>query len=144
MQDSLALGFMLKACLAVLPHLAESRTTISTCMTCSSTQTSRLQACRLQLALRHLYHGLLQIEYKPRRVARVVGKLAEKPLRPGQSLQGVLVRRGQQHSIMQPEELPSFTTLHTGKVGAAARCWHMHCHCHRCGAAVLRLPPGGS
>jgi hypothetical protein len=51
---------------------------------------------------------------------RVVGQLAEKPPKPGQALRGVLVRQGKQDSIMLPEELPSFTTLHTGKVGGGA------------------------
>ncbi len=49
-------------------------------------------------------------------MARVVGQLAEKPPRAGQALRGVLVRQGKQDCVMLPEELPSFTTLHTGKV----------------------------
>jgi cleavage and polyadenylation specificity factor subunit 3 len=60
------------------------------------------------------------VAHKPRRTARVVGRLAEK--RPStddgaeKSLRGLLVKRGGTHTIMHQDDLPRFTKLHPGTV----------------------------
>lgn len=46
----------------------------------------------------------------------MVGKLAEKRAAGEQGLQGLLVRRGAQDSLMHPSDLPYFTKLHPGRV----------------------------
>jgi cleavage and polyadenylation specificity factor subunit 3 len=61
------------------------------------------------------------VAHKPRRTARVVGRLAEKRRASGseegtESLRGLLVKRGGTHTIMHHDDLPRFTKLHPGTV----------------------------
>lgn len=56
------------------------------------------------------------ISHKAQRVARVVGKLADKRPAEGQPLRGLLIKRGATSSILHHEDLPRFTKLHPGKV----------------------------
>ncbi len=46
----------------------------------------------------------------------VMGRLADKPPRDGQALRGVLTVRGFEHSLLHPDDLPTFTKLHTGRI----------------------------
>lgn len=56
------------------------------------------------------------IPHKPKRVARVVGRLAEKRPAEGDSLRGLLVRRKGSHTLLNHEDLPCYTKLHPGTV----------------------------
>ncbi len=47
---------------------------------------------------------------------QVVGRLGEKAPAAGQSVRGVLVKRGVAHTLLHAEDLPAFTKLHTGRV----------------------------
>lgn len=47
---------------------------------------------------------------------QVVGQLAEKPLRNGATLQGVLVQQGSETSIMAAADLAKFTKLKPGRI----------------------------
>jgi len=57
------------------------------------------------------------VPHKPRRTARVLGRLAEKrPSENGAPLRGILVKRGGNHMVVHHEDLPKFTKLHPGTV----------------------------
>jgi Pre-mRNA 3'-end-processing endonuclease polyadenylation factor C-term len=49
-------------------------------------------------------------------VLQVVGRLADKPATDGTAVRGLLVRKAFADSIMHPEDLPTFTKLHPGRV----------------------------
>ncbi|MEW5313014.1 MAG: hypothetical protein WDW38_004610 [Sanguina aurantia] len=60
---------------------------------------------------------VVQITHKPARLARLYGRLAERPLKEGQVLRGVLVRDGTHaDQILDPEDLPAYTKLFRGRV----------------------------
>ena len=57
------------------------------------------------------------VPHKPRRTARVVGRLAEKRPAQGQPLRGLLVKRpGGAYTVLHHDDLPRFTKLHPGTV----------------------------
>lgn len=47
---------------------------------------------------------------------QVVGSLADRKARPGKPLAGLLVQQGQSCMLMAPEDLPTFTMLHPGRI----------------------------
>ena len=47
---------------------------------------------------------------------QVVGRLADKPAAEGAAVRGLLVRRAFADTIMHPDDLPTFTKLHPGRV----------------------------
>lgn len=56
------------------------------------------------------------VHHRPRRVARVVGALAQKRPSEGDILRGLLVRRKGTHVLMHHDDLPRYTKLHPGTV----------------------------
>eukprot|EP00890_Picochlorum_soloecismus_P004992 jgi/Picsp_1/5494/NSC_02853-R1_protein len=57
------------------------------------------------------------VPHAPKRVAQIVGKLAEKRPADGDSMRGILVKRkGSAPQIMSQQDLPSYTKLHQGTV----------------------------
>lgn len=57
------------------------------------------------------------IEHKAKRIARLTGRMGEKPPVEGQSVQGLLVETGGGDlALMHHEDLPTFTKLHPGRV----------------------------
>lgn len=58
----------------------------------------------------------ISIPAAPRRVAAVVGRLAEAAAKAGEPLKGVYVARGARGVVVHPDELPAFTKLNTGRV----------------------------
>ena len=56
------------------------------------------------------------IAHRAQRTAKLVGRLAEKPPREGQPVQGLLVKRGGTHTVLHHDDLPKFTKLHPGRV----------------------------
>lgn len=56
------------------------------------------------------------VPHRPRRLARVVGKLAEKRPSEGQNIRGLMVKRGGAYTLLHHEDLPKFTKLHPGTV----------------------------
>ncbi|KAL4445408.1 hypothetical protein ABPG77_011233 [Micractinium sp. CCAP 211/92] len=57
------------------------------------------------------------IEHRAERVAKVVGRLGEKPAAQGAAVRGLLVQgRGGARSLMHHDDLPRFTGLHPGRV----------------------------
>lgn len=67
-----------------------------------------------------------QIQHQPQRVVRVAGRLAERPLKVGDTLQGVLVSGpsggtsgaggAAAQLLLHPDDLPVYTKLHRGRV----------------------------
>ncbi len=47
---------------------------------------------------------------------QVVGSLADKNAQPGKPLAGLLVQQGQNCMLMAPQDLPTFTKLHPGRI----------------------------
>eukprot|EP00192_Tetraselmis_astigmatica_P006958 CAMPEP_0117682844 /NCGR_PEP_ID=MMETSP0804-20121206/19958_1 /TAXON_ID=1074897 /ORGANISM="Tetraselmis astigmatica, Strain CCMP880" /LENGTH=721 /DNA_ID=CAMNT_0005493147 /DNA_START=103 /DNA_END=2265 /DNA_ORIENTATION=- len=58
----------------------------------------------------------VQIPCQARRVAKVVGQIAAKAPEAGKPLRGVMVQRGEELSILHPDDLVSYTKIRTGKV----------------------------
>jgi cleavage and polyadenylation specificity factor subunit 3 len=56
------------------------------------------------------------VSHRPRRLARVVGRLAEKRPAEGDSMRGLLVCRRGKHMLMHHDDLPRYTKLHPGTV----------------------------
>ncbi len=57
------------------------------------------------------------IEHRAERIAKVVGRLGEKPAAQGAAVRGLLVQgRGGGRSLMHHDDLPRFTGLHPGRV----------------------------
>ena len=56
------------------------------------------------------------IAHRAQRTAMLMGRLAEKPPREGQPVQGLLVKRGGAHIVLHHDDLPKFTKLHPGRV----------------------------
>ena len=68
----------------------------------------------------------VQIDFSAKHIAQIVGNLAEKEMKPGQPLRGVLVRKGDRDLVMHPEDLPLFTKLNTGGVKHRQVSYHRH------------------
>ncbi|CAL8460817.1 g348 [Coccomyxa elongata] len=58
----------------------------------------------------------VHIRHRPQLRAKVVGSLADRKARPGKPLAGLLVQQGQSCMLMAPEDLPTFTMLHPGRI----------------------------
>lgn len=58
----------------------------------------------------------VMVHHKPRRTARVVGRLADKRPAEGAPLRGLLVKRGAACEVLHHDDLPRFTKLHPGTV----------------------------
>jgi hypothetical protein len=58
----------------------------------------------------------VSIPLAPRRVADMVGRLAQGAPKVGEALRGVLISRGRRDLVMHPADLPEFTKLNTGRV----------------------------
>lgn len=57
------------------------------------------------------------VPHRPKRTARVLGRLAEKrPAENGAPLRGLLVKKGGNYMVVHHEDLPKFTKLHPGTV----------------------------
>ncbi|EIE25515.1 Metallo-hydrolase/oxidoreductase [Coccomyxa subellipsoidea C-169] len=58
----------------------------------------------------------VHIRHRPQLKAKVVGSLADKNAQPGKPLAGLLVQQGQNCMLMAPQDLPTFTKLHPGRI----------------------------
>lgn len=76
-----------------------------------------------------------QIVHQPLRVARVAGRLADKPPHPGRHLHGVLLQPPAPAAgtgtpaplLLHPDDLPAFTKLHRGRVTQRQVRFVFHC-----------------
>ena len=58
----------------------------------------------------------VEMFFKGEKVAKAVGRLAEKPPKEGDTVSGLLVRKGFTYQLMAPDDLHSFTQHSTGSV----------------------------
>jgi cleavage and polyadenylation specificity factor subunit 3 len=58
----------------------------------------------------------VEMFFKGEKIAKAVGRLAEKPGKEGDMVSGLLVRKGFTYQLMGPDDLHSFTQLSTGSV----------------------------
>ena len=58
----------------------------------------------------------VEMFFKGEKIAKAVGRLAEKPPKEGDIVSGLLVRKGFTYQLMSPDDLHSFTQLSTGSV----------------------------
>lgn len=58
----------------------------------------------------------VEMFFKGEKIAKAVGRLAEKPVKEGDIVSGLLVRKGFTYQLMAPDDLHSFTQLSTGSV----------------------------
>ncbi|KAG0574399.1 hypothetical protein KC19_VG259800 [Ceratodon purpureus] len=58
----------------------------------------------------------VEMFFKGEKIAKAVGRLAEKPAKEGDVVSGLLVRKGFTYQLMAPDDLHSFTQLSTGSV----------------------------
>ncbi|KAK9813025.1 hypothetical protein WJX72_007682 [[Myrmecia] bisecta] len=58
----------------------------------------------------------VKIFHKAQRLAKVVGRMADKPAHQGGVVRGLLVRQGGSELVMHPDDLPIYTKLHPGRI----------------------------
>ncbi|KAL2644670.1 hypothetical protein R1flu_012257 [Riccia fluitans] len=58
----------------------------------------------------------VEMFFKGEKIAKAVGRLAEKTPKEGDSVSGLLVRKGFSYQLMAPDDLASYTQLSTGSV----------------------------